>query len=153
MTGPKNPDGKAIRTDPGAPSADPALPAFLARPAGAPVYHGFPVVEETRTDGWCYGAITDFEDPNGCETGDGFVVAPDGSRAGLVWTVGSFPTETVCDPDPERWGVYAVAFARAVCNVADLVACFRDVLPELRAIHARVRGGPKHLSNSHRPTR
>jgi len=135
----KNPDGKPMLTDAAAPSADPELPAFLARPAGAPVYHGFPLVEETMTDGWCYGAITDFEDPSGCEAGDGFVVAPDGSRAGLVWSVGSFPTEAVCDPDPERWGVYAVAFSRPVCNMADLVACFRAVLPELRAIHASVR--------------
>jgi hypothetical protein len=136
----KVPDGKAIRTDNEARSADASLPAFLARPGDAPVYHGFPLVEESRTDGWCYGAITEFEDPEGCDAGDGFVVAPDGSRAGLVWSVGAFPTETVCEPDKGRWGVYAVAFPRAVRNVDDLVACFRAILPELRSIHARLRG-------------
>jgi hypothetical protein len=136
----KVPDGKAIRTDGGARSSDPSLPAFLARPGDAPAYHGFPLVEESRTDGWCYGAITEFEDPEGCDAGDGFVVAPDGSRAGLVWSVGAFPTEALCEPDKVRWGVYAVAFPCAVRNVDDLVACFRAILPELRSIHARLRG-------------
>jgi hypothetical protein len=139
MVNEKTPDGKAIRMDPEAQSTDPSLPAFLARPSGSPVYHGFPLVEESRTDGWCYGAITQFEEAEGCEAGDGFVVAPDDSRAGLVWSVGTFPTEAVCEPDADRWGVYAVAFPHAVRNVDDLVACFREVLPELQAIHARVR--------------
>src|ERR1041384_8772115 len=88
--------GKAILQDPDAESSDPELPAFLAPPEGAPVYHGFGLIEETRTDGWCYGAITAFdEDPNGCEDGDGFVVAPDATRAGLIWDVGDFPVSEV----------------------------------------------------------
>jgi len=82
------------------------LPAFLNRPPGAPVYHGFPLVEETRTDGWCYGAIAEFNQPechsDGCESGDGYVEAPDGSRAGLVWSAGSFDTSEVCAPDDRR---------------------------------------------------
>lgn len=135
------PDGKAIQTDPDARSADPSLPAFLARPAGAPAYHGFPLVDQSRTDGWCYGAITAFEEAEGCEAGDGFVVAPDGSRAGLVWSVGDFPTEMVCEPDEARWGVYSIAFPRAVRDVDDLVACFRAVLPELKVLYAKVRDG------------
>jgi hypothetical protein len=68
------------------------------------------MVEETRTDGWCYGAITDYEDPEGCEAGDGFVVAPDGSRAGLVWSTGDFEAREICEPDADRWGVYEIAF-------------------------------------------
>jgi hypothetical protein len=138
--GKTNPDGKPIRTDPNAVSADPDLPAFLARPKGAPVYHGFPLVEETRTDGWCYGAITAFEDPAGCESGDGYVVAPDGSRAGLVWSVGTFPTTLVCEPDSKRWGVYEIAFPRAIRTIDDMVECFRAVLPELKAAYAEARG-------------
>ncbi len=78
-------DGHPIASDSNAKSADPGLPAFLARPDGTPVYHGFVVVEESETDGWRYGAITAFEGvENECE-GDGFVIAPDGSRAGIVW--------------------------------------------------------------------
>ncbi len=50
-------------------------------------YYG-PFVPETLIDGWCYGAITEFLEPDnpcGCDSGDGFVVAPDGSYCGLVW--------------------------------------------------------------------
>jgi hypothetical protein len=127
--------GKTILQDPNAESSDPSKPAFLARPEGAPVYHGFPLVEETRIDGWCFGAITAFEDPNGCDYGDGFVVAPDGSRAGLVWEVGESPVHEVCSPDESRWGVYAVSFPKIVRTVEDLAECFRSVLPELQRIH------------------
>jgi hypothetical protein len=56
------PQGKPLRLDPDAESASPELPAFLARPEGAPVYHGFPLLEETRTpDGWCFGTISDYD--------------------------------------------------------------------------------------------
>ena len=54
-------DGRRILTDDDAESADPNLPAFLARPADKPVYHGFPLIEETRT---------------AADSGDAFVVAP-----------------------------------------------------------------------------
>src|SRR4029079_3627381 len=57
-------------------------------------YDGFPLVEETRTDGWCYGAVTEFNEPechpNGCESGNGFVETPDGARIGLVWSTRAF---------------------------------------------------------------
>ena len=142
MTEHKPPDGLPMRLDPEAVSADPTLPAFLAKPAGAPVYHGFPLIKETRTDGWCYGAITGFEDPEGCEAGDGFVVAPDGSRAGLVWSAGEFETQQICEPTAARWGVYEIAFPRRVRNVTDLVVCFRTVLPQLKAPHAKLQGRP-----------
>ena len=72
--------GRRITIDPNAPSAKPGEPAFVARPVGSPVYHGFVIVAETCTDGWCLGSITEFEDPDGCDGGDAFVVAPDGSR-------------------------------------------------------------------------
>ena len=135
----REPDGKPILTDPEAASARPDLPAFLARPAGAPVYHGFPIIEETETDGWRYGAITAFKESDGCSEGDGFVVAPDGTRAGLVWSVGKFATEEICAPTPDRWGVYSIAFPHRVSTVGDLVECFRAVLPELKALHERTR--------------
>jgi len=129
------PDGKAILVDERATSSRPSLPAFLARPAGAPVYYGFPLIEATRKDGWCFGAITDFADPDGCEAGDGFVEAPDGSRAGLIWSVGRFSAEAVSPPDSERWGVYEVGFPHPVRNTEDLVECFHELLPELKTIH------------------
>lgn len=139
---PCKPSGKRVLTDDAAVSAGRDLPAFLARPEGAPVYHGFLLLEESLTDGWRLGAISAFDDdPAGCDFGDAFVVAPDGSRAGLVWAVGNFETHEVCPPTADRWGVYGIAFPRVVRGASDLVECFRAVLPELQAIHARVRGG------------
>jgi hypothetical protein len=127
-----------LRLDETAESANPDLPAFLSRPKGAPVYHGFSLVEETRTDGWCFGAITEFEDPEGCKWGDGFVVAPDGSRAGIVWEVGEQEIQVVLPLDEGRWGVYAVWFPRSVKTVDDLVFNFRHVLPELQKKYAKI---------------
>lgn len=62
---------------------EPKLPPYLE---GHEFYGG--LVEATLADGWCYGAITQNpcpDHPEGCVSGDGFVVAPDGSYAGLVW--------------------------------------------------------------------
>ena len=132
--------GRPLRLDPNARSADPAQPAFVARPPGAPVYHGFPLIEETTTDGWTYGAITDFETPEGATAGDGFVQAPDGRRAGLVWEYGTGKFAEILPPDQERWGVYAVWFPKPVHSVADLVECFQHVLPDLKDAHKRVVG-------------
>src|SRR5437870_2993975 len=63
---------------------------------------------QTNIAGWCFGAITAYTSVEGCEYGDGFVVAPDGSRAGLVWAIGGRELEVVLPPDDLRWGVYAV---------------------------------------------
>jgi hypothetical protein len=128
-----------ILTDPDATSADPTLPAFLARPAGAPVYHGFPLIPETLTDGWCLGAITKFDNADGSTWGDAFVVAPDGARAGLVWEVGEGDISQILPPDKNRWGVYAVWFPRAIYSVVDLVEAFQIVLPELKKLYQDVR--------------
>jgi hypothetical protein len=84
--------------------------------------------------------ISDCNDPAGCDWGDAFVVAPDGSRAGIVWSVGTFPIKEVCAPDEGRWGVYAVAFDRPVRTTQELVRGLHAVLPELKSIHERVRG-------------
>lgn len=116
------------------------LPAFLSKPDGAPVYYGFPLVKETCIDGWCYGAITEYIEEGGCKSGDGYVQAPDGSRAGLAWTVGEFKTIEVCEPDKGRWGVYEVAFPKTIYTVDDLVDCFEAVLPELKAIYKKIHG-------------
>jgi hypothetical protein len=128
-----------LTTDQSAESSSPDLPAFLSRPEGAPVYHGFPLIPETETDGWTYGAITDPIDDLGCEGGDGYVVAPDGSRAGLVWEVGNIDFSEVCEPTPARWGVYSVGFLRPIRSIDDLIANFRHILPALKAKHEEIR--------------
>jgi len=130
-------EGRPLKLDPSATSAEPGRPAFLAPPRGAPAYHGFPLIEETRVDGWVYGAITEVPEPEDGTAGDGFVVAADGARAGLVWSVGTFPTSRLIEPSVDRWGVFAIAFPRPVRTVEDLRVCFRHVLPELKSLYAR----------------
>ena len=122
-------DGKPLRLDPNAESADPSKPAFLSRPDGAPVYHGFPIIPETELDGWVYGAISDFETDEPQTEGDGFVVAPDGSRAGIVWATDTDEFCEISPPSAGRWGVYGVRFPRPVGCLDDLVSNFRAVLP------------------------
>ena len=104
------PKGRPQAIDATAQSASPTEPAFVARPEGAPVYHGFVVLDDVTADGCTLGKITDFE-AEPCDEGDAFVIAPDGSRAGLIWEV--------CDPsyfrevmpiEAGRWGLWGVGF-------------------------------------------
>lgn len=137
------PKGKPLVLDSKAGSDRTGRPAFLSRPLGAPVYYGFPLIEETRTEDWCYGAITDFLDldrPEGCTFGDEYAQAPDGSRAGLVWAVGTYESKELLGPEPERWGVYEVAFPRPIRTIEDLVYNFRHMLPWLQRVYEMIHG-------------
>jgi hypothetical protein len=137
-----HPQGKPIRLDPQAESADPILPAFLARPADAPVYHGFPLLEESRTpDGWCFGTISDPDCPEGRNWGDAFVVAPDDSRAGIIWHVGPSEIGVSIEPEKDRWGVYTLGLAREIHSQQELVEQLRAWLPELQRRYAEWRAG------------
>lgn len=96
--------GQRVRVDESAESALPDVPAFLAPPKNTTVYHGFPLLEGSEKEGFKFGAITE---PNGAKPatwGDAFVVAPDGSRAGIVWQATGDPPPVVCEPGPGRWG-------------------------------------------------
>lgn len=135
--------GRPIRVDPDAPSASADAPAFIARPAGAPVYHGFPILESSEVEGFRYGMITDFVvDPD--TWGDGFVVAPDDSRAGLVWEsevrVPYFGE--VVPPTDARWGVWGVGTERPMRTEDDARALLRSLLPALRPRWERWKGKP-----------
>lgn len=105
------------------------------KPAGSPVYHGYVVIPETYIDGWVLGEVTSYL---GEESGDGFVVAPDGTQASLIWEVGEGDLTEIMQGTPERWGVYAVFFPRAMRTLEDLIENFKSALPSLRAAHARV---------------
>ena len=108
---------------------------------GSAVYHGYVIVPETCTEGWCLGTISDLDEPGGDESGDAFVVAPDGRSATLVWDVGDEPLTEILPPDAERWGVYSISFPTAVRSAEDLATAFRAVLPQLQAVYAAVRAG------------
>lgn len=132
------PKSKLLKIDLSAKSQNPGEPPFISPPKGSPVYYGFPLIEETRTEDWCYGAITEFAEDIGSDYGDGFVEAPDHSRAGLVWEVGNQPIKEICPPDEKRWGVYAVSFPRIIRNTEDLIFSFRYILPELKVIYKKI---------------
>jgi hypothetical protein len=132
----REPQGQSIRVDPLAESSNPSLPAFIAVPKGAPAYHGFPLLPHSEKEGFSFGVITE---PNGeapASWGDAFVVAPDGSRAGIVWQAEGEPSPVVCSPSPGRWGVYAFRFRRPVRNEQDLIENLHEVLPQLKAFYA-----------------
>lgn len=102
------------------------------------VYSGFPLVMETETDGFIYGEITDhfnfdYEEEAHCTSGDGFVQAPDGSRAGIIWDIEEKPYISVSiEPEEDRWGVYYIGFVKPIKTMDDLIFNFRRVLPLIK---------------------
>jgi hypothetical protein len=125
--------GRPLAIDPQARSASTTEPAFIARPEGAPVYHGFVVLDDVVVDGFTLGKITDWESEP-CEAGDAFVIAPDGSRAGLVWEVFNPPYfQEVMPIDPDRWGVWGVGFALPMTNRENARKNLESVLPQLKS--------------------
>jgi hypothetical protein len=126
--------GRRIRLDPAAPSLSPGKPAFLNKPAVAPVYHGFPILDDVEIDGFRLGMITDWE-AVATDVGDSFVVAPDNSRAGLIWEIVDHVYVSECLAlAPDRWGVWNVGFTRPMRSRAAARANLADVLETLRPI-------------------
>lgn len=124
-------EGQVAREDPDAVSARPGLPAFLAPPAGAPAYHGFPLLPQSEKDGFVFGVIT--SPRPGATWGDAYVVAPDSSRAGIVWVTQGPVTEVVLSG---RWGVYQFHFEPSVDSDADLIQKLHAILPRLKEMYA-----------------
>jgi hypothetical protein len=123
-------DGLPLSLDPEADSADTRVPGFLARPDGAPVYHGFAILEGVEADGFRLGTIIALGPE---DYGDAFVIAPDGSRAGLVWEVGSNrQLQQVSGFEPDRWGVWAVEFSRPMESAEAARRNLEEALPALR---------------------
>ena len=104
------------------------------------VYSRFPLVPETELDGWVYGAITEFINPEyhpkGTPDGDGYIQAPDGSRAGLVWDVGKPRVRTI-DANTDDWGLYHIWFPKPIRTVNDLRKGFLQVLPSLQRMYRK----------------
>lgn len=132
MSNDEAPKGKPLAVDRNATSASQTEPAFIAPPKGAPAYYGFAVLADVSAEGFTFGAITDFEtEPT--DTGDAFIIAPDDSRAGLVWEVSATTYfEEVLPFEPERWGVWAVSFPYPMDNRESARKNLTAVLPELK---------------------
>lgn len=127
---PQDQGGRPLALDPDAASRDASLPGFLARPDDAPVYHGFRILEDVDVEGFKLGLISEL----GQDCGDAFVVAPDSSRAGLVWEIFTPPYfREISPPEQGRWGVWAVAFADPMNTHDDARRNLTSILPELRA--------------------
>lgn len=111
---------------------------FFIRNEGEKVYTGFPLIQETETDGFIFGAISDFLEPDseeGCTTGDGYVQAPDGSRAGIVWQIypnGEKRFTILSESDEKRWGVFNIGFPKPIKTLDDLIDNFKQVLPLIK---------------------
>ena len=108
------------------------------------------VVEETRTeDGWVMESFGSFDQIKGSWQGTGYVVAPDGSRAGIMWSVGEGANLEYQPQDSDLWAIYKISFPKPVFNAADLAANFGRVLPDLRARY-EVRGAERALAAADR---
>jgi tetratricopeptide (TPR) repeat protein len=127
--------------DMSAESATPDMPSFAAPPAGAKPYHGFPLLDNVTASGFRLGMITNFlAFP---EThGDAYVIAPDGSRAGLVWEESDRTYFEQAGPISEdRWGVWAAGFVYPMRSKEDARKNLETIVPGLRDAWQRwVRG-------------
>ncbi len=132
----ENPDkslkGRPLSTDPAVATKSPTEPAFISPPEGAPVYHGFPVLQDVAIDGFILGKITDFE-AEPCDEGDAFVIAPDNSRAGLVWDVSQKNNfREVIGFEAGRWGVWEVSFPHPMDTRENAKRNLKSILPTLK---------------------
>lgn len=94
-----------------------------------------PLLPETELEGFVFGT-TALQESGGA----GFLVAPDGTRAGIQWEVAESPfIMRVEPPGQDHWGVYRVGFVTAVNSVDDLRANLAPLVGRLRILHRRAR--------------
>ncbi len=124
-------------------SSEPSKPAFIAPPPNAKPFYGHPLIQETNTDGFTMGAITDFlekDSDEGCTIGDAFVEGPDGTRALIYWEVGEgLLFQTIEKPKDGRWGVYYFVVPKAVNSVDDFKYNFIVMLPKIKELYQRAK--------------
>jgi hypothetical protein len=135
--------GRPLATDPNATSASATEPAFIIPPKGAPAYYGFPVLQDVAVGGFTFGKITDFE-AEPCNEGDAFVIAPDNSRAGLVWNVSTKKQfHEVIPFEVGRWGVREVSFPHPMTTRDDARRNLEFILPMLKQKWEEWRSSPR----------
>jgi hypothetical protein len=133
MSKDEEPKGKPVAIDPNAISASPTKPAFVAPPKGAPVYHGFVVLEDVSVEGFTFGAITDFEAsrvtlamPSSLRR---MAVAP--GLCGKSPRQSTQSTSRKCDLSSETDGVFGQSRSRTLWSTARMLAriwwlCYPD---------------------------
>lgn len=109
------------------------------------IFNNNSLIMETEIEGFIYGEYTnhfDFDEEAGCTFGDGFVQAPDGTIAGIIWEVAEKSYISTCiEPDNERWGVYNVGFVRPIKTVDDLVYNFKTIYPLIKEVYNNAKMG------------
>lgn len=86
--------------------------------------------------------ITDRE-AEPADSGDAFVVAPDDSRAGLVWEIGATPKiELILEANKSRWGVWHVTFPHPMTSRDNARLNLAAALPLLRPQWEAWKGPP-----------
>ena len=113
-------------------SEDDTVLPFMAPPKGAEPYHGFKVLTNVTHEGFTLGAITDFVKRPGLFTGDAFVVAPDGSRAGLEWRLSNevYVLEMAMYNEV-RWGVWMAGVKHPMVDEDAALRNLIDLVPTL----------------------
>ena len=112
-------------------SSDPAMLAFMSPPPGALPYHGFGVLD-IAVRGFSFGLISDFfNDPTAGAQGDGFVVAPDGSRAGLVRKLDEEYVFRTVEDTETRWGVWLAGIAEPLVDRTSAERVFAPIVAAL----------------------
>jgi hypothetical protein len=103
---------------------------FLDYSSDFPVYHGFSLLEGLEVEGFMLGKIGDFA---GVTHGEAFVIAPDGSRAGILWEISTQSYfENVFPIEFNRWGVWAVSFPHLMKSSEDARRNFAAIVPVLK---------------------
>lgn len=96
------------------------------------MYHGFCVWPDVVVGGFIFGVITDFEETE-TDAGDAFIIAPDGSRAGLIWSISdAYYFEQACSFEKGRWGVWAVGFEGPMRTKEDARRNLARIVSDLR---------------------
>jgi hypothetical protein len=103
------------------------------------VYYGFRLLEGVVLDGFALGLISDsMVEPT--THGDAFVVAPDGSRAGLIWEIAEQKYfETTSGPDARRFGVFSVGTPHGPTTTDEATMFLAEILPAVRREWERTR--------------
>ena len=121
----------------------------MSPPDGAPAYYGFPLLSGIECDRFKLGVITDFTLESDVLEGDLYIVAPDGSRAGIVPVTG--PGKRYGEYEPAtaaKWGVWQFEFSRPLRTIEDAQWALDQMVHVLRPEWERWAESVKDVSPS-----
>lgn len=97
------------------------------------------MLEGVEAEGFRLGTISAL---GPADFGDAFIIAPDGSRAGLVWELGdSEDVHEAYPPSAGRWGVWNVELPHRMTSSAAAQRNLEAIVPRLRDRWSQWRSG------------